>query len=327
MDPDHESLSAIIEQHRTLAAHRLGHQRLLSGDTGSQVHHCGVELHELHVGHHGPRTHSQSDAVAGRDTGVRRRGEDLADPTGGQHHRRGQDRPDPVDLPLTHHVQRDALRGSRLVLQKIQHQRVLDDLDPLSDFGHQSAQDLGASGVPAGMGDAVGQMTAFPGQCDVAGGCAVELGSPTNQSADRGRAGFHEHSHRGRITQTSTGDQRVLHVFVRGVLGPEGCGDPTLRPSGRTLVHLCLRDHYHFASRPGGTDGCGEAGDAGTHDHHIGVDEPSGRGGSQRVGEDHRPVTSTAQLSISRVAPTRTATSSRPRPMRGGPSSGSRTTT
>ena len=325
MDPDHEALPPVVEEDRALTSHRLRDQRLLPGDRGPEVHHRRVELHELHVGDDRACPQTQSDPITGRDAGIRGGGEDLSDPAGRQHHRRRQDRTHTVDLPLADHVQRHALGRPRLVLKQVEDQCVLDDLDPLSHLGDQGTQDLRPGGVTAGVGDPVGEMSALPGQGDVPIGCPVEFGPPPDQAPYRLRTGLHEYPDGRGIAQAGPGHQGVLHVLLGGVLGAQRRRDPPLRPSRGTFIDMGLRHDDDLASGARGTDRGGEPGDPGTHNDHIGLDEPSGRGGVEGVRQDHRAVTSTAQLSIRRVEPSRAAMSNRPRPMRAGPSSGSRT--
>ncbi len=82
--PLHEAHPGVVDEEGALAAHRLGDQRLLAAGGRPEVHHGGVELHELEVGDPRPRAQRQGHAVAGRDRRVGRLREDLAHAAGRQ---------------------------------------------------------------------------------------------------------------------------------------------------------------------------------------------------------------------------------------------------
>ncbi len=324
---DHEALAAIVDEDRPLPPNRLGHQRLLAGGLRAEVHDRRVELYELHVRDNGTRTQSEADAVAGGHARVRGRREHLTDASRGQHHGRRQDRSHPIDLPLADDVQRDTLGATLLVLQQVQDQRVLDHPDPLTHFGDERPQDLSAGGVASGMGDPVGEVSALPGERDVTFGSLVEFRPPADQPTNRRRSRFHEHPDRNRVAQAGPGHDRVVHVRLWGVAGPEGGGDPALGPPCGALVHQGLGHDHHPLTRPACPQRGGESGDAGAHDDDVCVDGPTRRRRQHGIRQSHTDLTSTAQLSSSRVFPTRAATSNRPTPGSGGPRSAERTST
>ncbi len=142
----HERDAGVVEQHRALAAHRLGDQRLLPLRERPEPHHRGVELHELEVGHRGTCAQRERDAVAGGDVGVGGLAEDLAEAARGEDHGRGEHRADAVALARAHHVQREALRRAAVVDEQVEGEGVLDHLDPRpSRHGRdEGARDLGA---------------------------------------------------------------------------------------------------------------------------------------------------------------------------------------
>ena len=84
MRPDHETLAGPVEQVGALAAQRLGDQQ---GRVLLAVERRGMELHELHVAHHGARPVGHGVPVARRDQGVGGAREDLADAPAGEHDR------------------------------------------------------------------------------------------------------------------------------------------------------------------------------------------------------------------------------------------------
>ena len=70
----------------------------------------------------------------------------------------------------------DAAAGAR---DQVEHQRVLDDLDPRVgvDGGDQRALDLGAGRVASRVRDPVAEVAALAGERELAGGGVVELGA------------------------------------------------------------------------------------------------------------------------------------------------------
>ena len=78
----------VVDEHRALAAHRLGdeRERILR-----RVERRRMELHELHVGERHAGAMRDRVAVAGGDDRIRRVAIDLAAPAGGEHGRVGDD--------------------------------------------------------------------------------------------------------------------------------------------------------------------------------------------------------------------------------------------
>ena len=85
VDAQHEAVARVVDEERALAAHRLGHQRLLAARARPQPEHGRVELHELQVGDR--RRRRAAPARRRRRWRPRVGGlrEDLAEAAGGQH--------------------------------------------------------------------------------------------------------------------------------------------------------------------------------------------------------------------------------------------------
>ena len=109
----HEPHARLVDEEGALAAHGLGDERLLAARALAEPEHGRVELDELEVGEHGAGAQRGGHAVAGRDGRVRRRGVDLAEPTGREHHGAGVRGADTVDLALADDVQRHAAHPLR----------------------------------------------------------------------------------------------------------------------------------------------------------------------------------------------------------------------
>ena len=83
---DHEPLAGVVEQVGALAPQRLGDQQ---GGVLLAVERRRMELHELHVAHHGARPVGHGVAVARRDQRVGGAREHLPDAPAGEHDRPG----------------------------------------------------------------------------------------------------------------------------------------------------------------------------------------------------------------------------------------------
>ncbi|GAB3994698.1 hypothetical protein GCM10029992_09920 [Glycomyces albus] len=81
----------------------------------------------------------------------------------------------------------------------------------------QGALDLGAGGVPAGVDDPPGPVTALAGELERAVGVAVEFGAEVDQVGDPVGAFGDGHLDRGRVAQAHPGDLRVHRVRGGGV--------------------------------------------------------------------------------------------------------------
>ena len=181
----HEPHAVGVQQQRTLAAHRLGHQGQLPLHARAEPEHRRVELHELDVAQHRPGAQGRGDPVAGRLRGVGGRAVHLADAAGRQHDRAAQGGADAVALPLADHVQRHAARApgpavrSGRTREHVEDERVLDDLDARVvahglDLRDERAGDLRPRRVAARVRDAVGVVPALARQRDAAVGGRVE---------------------------------------------------------------------------------------------------------------------------------------------------------
>ncbi len=237
VDALHEPVAVPVDEERTLAADRLGDQRLLPARVRAQPHHGGVELHELQVAQHRAGAVGDGHPVAGRHRGVRGLREDLPEAAAGQDHGPAPNGTHAVALALAHHVEGDAGDAAVLGRQQVDGQGVLDDLDLGSarDGGEEGALDLGAGGVPSRVGDPVTVVAALAGQAELTVGVQVEVGAEGDQLADGLRPLGHEHPDRLRVAGAGTGDQGVLLVLRRGVPRAEGGCDAALAPTASSL--------------------------------------------------------------------------------------------
>ena len=125
----HEALARGVEEIGTLPAHCFRHEWLLAACARPEPQDRRVELHELHVRDFCSGTQRQCYAVTGRHRRIRRLREDLAEASGGEHHRGCERRAHSVALPLAHDVEGDALSATVGVLEQIEHQGTFDQLD------------------------------------------------------------------------------------------------------------------------------------------------------------------------------------------------------
>ena len=133
-----------------------------------------------------------------------------------------------------------------LVGEEVDDERMLDDLDPgVVDDPPQrldeGARDLLAGRVTSGVRDPVAVVPALAGQFDLAIVGAIELRTEGDQFLAHPLGTFgHEDPHSLDITQADPGDQGVLEVLLRRVLGIECSGDTTwahaVDPSLRTVL-------------------------------------------------------------------------------------------
>ncbi len=276
-----------------------------------------MELDELEVADGRPGPQRGRDAVTGRHARVGRRRVDLADAAGREHHGPGPHRADAVALPLPHHVQGEPGDGAVRGPQQVEDERVLDDLDVggVEDAGDQRTLDLGTRGVAAGVRDAVAVVAALAGQRQLTVVGPVEAGAHLGQLAHRGRPLADERADGRLVAYTGAGHHRVGEVLLGRVTGAERGRDAALRPPGRAGGEDVLGHEQHAQRRLAADVQRGrEPGDARPHDDDVGLDVPAGFGGGQPPGQPHswRPT-----LSMSRVVPTRAATSNRAAPCTG----------
>ena len=257
--------------------------------------------------------------------------EDLAHAAGGEHHRAGQHRADAVLGALAEHVQGDPARPGR------RRSRSRSSTSACSTSRiHGSRRDrlvqgplhLGAGGVAAGVHDPVGVVAALAGQHQRAVRVAVELGAPADQLADPGRALARPAPDRGRVAQPDPGDQGVARRARPGV--SSGSSTAAMPPCAHrvepsSMLTLVTTVTCRPASRR--CSAAGQPGDAGADHDHVGGLRPAGLGRGQVPGQardGHAGPSVSGTLSISRVAPTRAATSSRAGPPAGGAARGRR---
>ncbi len=318
-----DAVAERVDQEGPLAAHGLADERLLAGRVRAEPERRRVELHELEVGHLGTGTEGEGHAVAGRDGRVGGAGEDLAHPPGREDHGAGVHGPDAVLGPLAEHVQRDPRRTPVRGAQQVEHERVLDHLDPRvgEDRGDQGPRDLRAGRVAPGVHDPVAVMAALAGQGQLAGGVEVEVGTQGDQLPEPAGAFLAEHPDGPPVADADPGLEGVALVLQGRVVGTEGRGDASLRPAGRAVVDMHLRHDQH-PTRAGRVQSRHESGHAGADDDHVGRGGPARvrseqPGGPSETGQGHQ-----TSVGSSSYEPTWTS-SPRTRPVCGSASAGS----
>ena len=193
---EHEPRAVLVDEHRPLAADRLGDQRLLAGrSVGAEPQHGRVELHELQVGHLArrpaarprPRPRSRPWGSSSRRRPARGR-RWRARPCGA---RRG---PDPVACAFADDVQRDTadLPGRR-PCSRSSDEGVLDHLDArvgrtAASWATRAREISRPGGVTAGVGDAVAQVPALAGERELPVAVRSNSVPRARRAADRGAA-------------------------------------------------------------------------------------------------------------------------------------------
>ena len=186
-------------------------------------------------------------------------------------------RADAVDLPLADDVQRHPAHRAVVGGEQVDDERVLDDLDagvvddPVQR-GDQRARDLGAGGVAAGVRDPVAVVAALAGQLDLALGVAVELRARARRArAPASGPSVTRMRTASAVAQPDAGDERVVEVLLRGVLGVERRGDAALRPRGRARREHGLGHEQHPVDPLAQPQRAGQPGDAGPHHDDVGA--------------------------------------------------------
>ena len=288
---DHEPLAGGVQQVAALAADRFADQRQLAAGTGAEVEHGRVELDELDVPQSGARPERGGHAVSGGHRRIGGRGVDLADPAGRQDHRAGVHGAHPFSAALAEHVQGDPgdrgrLPGRDLGRDQVEDQRLLDDLDaPVRpDRGDQRPLDLRAGGIPAGVRDPITVVPALPGQLELAGGVAIELGPAGDQLGDLVGTLRDQYAYGLLDAQPGAGHQGVGDVLLDRVPLRLDRGDATLRPVRRAGCDHVLGDDHHRAELAALQRGC-QSRDPRTDHDHVDPVHPAGRLGGQPAGE------------------------------------------
>jgi hypothetical protein len=273
---DHEAHAVRVHEVGALPADRLGDQRLLALRVRAEEEHGRVELHELQIADLGAGAQGERHSVARGHRRVGGRGEDLAHASGGEDHGGRVHGAHAVVLALAHDVQAHA-RGTPLgVRQQVQDQRVLDRAQPTRAYRlDERPGDLGAGRVAAGVRDTTAVVAALAGELDAALVVGVEVGAGGHEPAYGVGALGDQDAHRLLVAQPRTRDQRVVQVLLGGVALAQRRRDTALRPAGGTVVETCLGDDDRPQARRLAAQGRGEAGDAGTDDHHVRGDGPA----------------------------------------------------
>lgn len=310
----HEAHAAGVDQVGALTAYRLGDEGLLAFRVRAEEQHGGVELHELEVGDLRARAQGERHAVAGRHGRVRGRREDLPHAAGREDDRGGVHGAHAIVLALAHDVQGDARRTAVRVRQQVEYQRVLDRTKPTRAYRlDQRPGDLRAGRVAPGVRDTAAVVAALAGEFQLSLGGLVEVGARLDEPPYGVRALGDEDPYGLLVAQARARHERVVLVLLGGVALAQGRGDAALRPAGGAVVETGLGDDDRREAGRLAAQGRGEAGDAGSDDHHVRRDGPAGGGGVQAytgAGHEAAPKVPNVRgmLSISRVVPTRAAT-------------------
>ena len=258
----HHRLAPGIEQHRTFTAQRLGDQRSAAGAIAVEQH-GRMELDELDIGdvHTGPQR--QRDPVTGRPGRVGGGAVEVAESAGGQDHRGGVQHTDAIGIADEH----SGDGGS--VVQHFECDVVVPDVQGGSGMV-EGALHLSAGGVTAGVHDAANRMPTLASQRPLAGRALVEPRAVGDQIGHRTVAVGDDGTHRVLITKSRSGNDRVAHMRLDGIIGVgQHHGDTALGVEGGGLGGLAQHDRA-AATAMGGKRGS-QAGHAGADHNHIGA--------------------------------------------------------
>ena len=177
--------------------------------------------------------------------------------------------------------------------QQVQHQRLLDDLDPGVglDRGDQRALDLRPGRVAAGVGDPVAVVPALARQGEPPGRVEVELRAALDQHRHLGRALPDEHVDGRRLAEPGPGDEGVGDVLGHRVSLGLDRGDAALGPAGRAGGHDVLGHHHDQGVRAhplAALERGGQAGDPGADDDDVDLADPA-RGLRGEPARERRP--------------------------------------
>ena len=226
-----------------------------------------VELDELDVGarHAGPQGHGE--AVPRRLERVGGRGEELTRAAGRQQH---VVRADLVDRTVV--GQRDHAHARAVLHEEVEREPALPARHGRRPHPvDQRPLDLGACGGAAGVDDAGLRVAAFASELQPPVVVAVEDRPHGDELVDAARALVHQGSHGLDVAQPGPRGEGVGEVQVGRVgVGREHGGDAALRPAGRRLRELGLREHADpQAQLVGGADGGRQAGHPAAQDEQV----------------------------------------------------------
>jgi len=200
-----------------------------------------MELHELHVAHHGPGPIGHGVSVAGGHQRVGGTRVDLSGPAAREHHRPGQ-----THRQLSLFAQGRGTHTAASIHQQVDDELVLVQLDPAprgDDVG-QGACHHAAGRVPSGVdhtGPRVGPL--FPqDQLPVA---LVEPSAELFQLPYARRALLYQNAHCLLIAEAYARFQCVLEVQFGRVVRAHGRGDAALGKERGGLVEGALGDEAH----------------------------------------------------------------------------------
>ena len=183
-----------------------------------------MKLHELQIAASGASTQAQRQPGAVGGCRVAGAGEQGADATGGQHHRRRHDLP---RLPIS-------IAGAQADDVAIAQQQGIDIAAGLQPHMRSAFFRLGecvgnalTAAITTGMGDAGMAVATFQMQAQGIA-VAVERHALLTQPGDRGRRLLGQHGDRLAIIAAGTGDHGVVRVLCRVITGTERGGNTAL---------------------------------------------------------------------------------------------------
>ena len=121
-----------------------------------------------------------------------------------------------------------------------------------------------ADRVTAGVHDPLAAVPALQVQRGL-----LETRALRGQPGDLARGVGHQRGHRGRVAQAGARLEGVPLVQRRGVAGPDGRGQASLGQRCRPRAETVFAEQQHAAAVTGGSQGRGQAGGPGSHDHHV----------------------------------------------------------
>ena len=230
----HEFLAIRPAEHAALAAHGFGDEE---GETVAVaalgiVESGGVELHELQVGYIGTCAPGHGHAVARGGGGVGGVHVHAPGAAGGQHHPVAAENLHLAGGGVEHVGAQHAVLGHAAELgggDEVNGDAVVQqaDVGVLLNAAQQLGADFQTCGV-LGVQNAALAVASFAAQVKLAIFFGVEIHTPVKQFFNGCRGFLHDGAHRLLIAQPGTGIQRICHMFLKGVVLVNHCGNAAL---------------------------------------------------------------------------------------------------
>ncbi len=188
-----------------------------------------MELHELEVRDRRARPPRHRHAVAGRDAGIGRLAEDLAEPAAREDRRLRPDQLQPVARVMGDRAEHAAVAA--FGGEQIDREALLEDADRSRRLRLrlERAGQFAAGGVAVGVHDAAAAMAAFASEVDLARGVRVETHAPLDQTLEFRGSLLGQESDRLGIVEPAARLDRVERVRLGRVVWIDRGGDSALR--------------------------------------------------------------------------------------------------